>query len=614
MARSLRPIDVYPITVRTLEVLRVTDVSPGMRRVTVGGPELAAHTAANGYPVAAFRSEGFDDEGKLILKHPDAQDIITPTQADGVLNWPRGHEHLLFRTYTIRRWDPIAGEIDLDFVKHGVGPATTWAYRVQPGETIRWAGPKSSAHHPQDVDWTLVAGDETALPAIGRWLEEWPAGARGQVFIEVAEDTHRQDLPVPEGVELTWLSRDGAEAGTTTLLYDAITTTAWWEGKVFAWVAGEALSLTPIRRWLRNDKGLAKEQVEVTGYWRRQEVVVSQMDAALPDLEASQPDGEVFHELTELMPGFALRVAATIGLGRAFAQRTATLDDLARTTGADPVGLSKLLRYLVAIDVVEALDAQHYQLTGIGRELEDDDTAEELNLDGYWGQEELGALLSLLEAVRTGNGQPERFFGTPFRTHVQDHHDLLVEHLELDAEFAQYAAGALVAAPEFAELGRVTVAGRGPVVFADALLQAAPDTRVSVLAAPSEIAVLQTIHQDATDIEYVPGSLLSPLPTVPDAVLLTKTLEALPDADVAHALATCAQAISRGGKLLVFTKVLDTQLSHEHDYEHDLVDFALYRGGARTHEEYCSLFAQAGLNKPARRTIGWGNTLYSVTV
>ena len=209
MARSLRPLDVYPITVRTLDVLRVADVTPGMRRVTLGGAELAAHTAANGYPVAAFRSDGFDDEGKLILQHPDAEVPVAPTQADGVLNWPRDNPHLLFRTYTIRRWDPAAGEVDLDFVKHGVGPATSWAYSVQPGERVTWAGPKSSAPHPVGADWTLVAGDETALPAIGRWLEEWPEGARGQVFIEVAEASHRQlDLPVPDGVEITWLTRD----------------------------------------------------------------------------------------------------------------------------------------------------------------------------------------------------------------------------------------------------------------------------------------------------------------------------------------------------------------------------------------------------------------------
>mgnify|MGYP000225722658 CR=1 FL=1 len=113
MSSSLRPIDVFPITTRVLDVLRVSDVTPGMRRVTLGGPGLAAHTADTGYPVQAFRSDGFDDEFKIILKHPDADVVVAPTQADGVLNWPMDNPLLVARTYTVRRWDPAAGEIDV---------------------------------------------------------------------------------------------------------------------------------------------------------------------------------------------------------------------------------------------------------------------------------------------------------------------------------------------------------------------------------------------------------------------------------------------------------------------------------------------------------------------
>lgn len=99
-------------------MLRVTDVSPGMRRVTLGGPALRAHVAENGYPVAAFRSDGFDDEFKLFMRHPDVVEAVGPTQADGVLNWPRD-PHLLTRTYTVRRWDAERGEVDVEVVRHG---------------------------------------------------------------------------------------------------------------------------------------------------------------------------------------------------------------------------------------------------------------------------------------------------------------------------------------------------------------------------------------------------------------------------------------------------------------------------------------------------------------
>lgn len=613
MVHSLRPLDVYPITTRTLEVLRVTDVTPGMRRVTLGGPELAAHTAANGFPVAAFRSDAFDDEGKLILKHPDVEVAVAPTQADGVLNWPR-NEHLLFRTYTIRRWDPEKQEVDLDFVKHGVGPATSWAYGVQPGEKIQWAGPKSSAPHPVGVDWTLVAGDETALPAIGRWLEEWPEGARGQVFIEVAEASHRQlDLPVPDGVELTWLVRDGAEAGTTTLMFDAIRTAEWWDGKVFAWVAGETLTLTPIRRWLRNEKALGKEQVEVTGYWRRQAVVLSD-DSGVQDLDATEDEEEVFHELAEIMPAFALRVAASIGLADAFDGGERTLAELATATGANELGLKKLIRYLTALKIAEEPAAGRYRLTNLGRALEEDYVAEALHLDHAEAQAELGAALSLLSAVRTGRGDHERWFGASFAERLDGAPELLAERIADEAETANYIAAGLASSDAFQGLTRVALSGPGAVSFATAITAAHPSLVAVVVALPSEIAALRALHGTPERVEYVEGSILAPLPDPVDAVCFTNLLPTLADTDAAHTLRQAALSVRPGGQVCVIADLLDPELADEHDYEHDLIDFALHGGGARTHAEHVTLFEAAGFEAPARSTIGWGVTLYSLRV
>ena len=429
MAINLRPTEIFPITTRFLQVIRTADVSPGMRRVTMGGEQLKAHTAENGYPVAEFRSDGFDDEFKVLIKHPDVDVAVGPAQLDGVLDWPRGDEHLLLRTYTVRRWDPEAGEIDVDFVNHGVGPATSWARNVQPGETIQIAGPKSSSAHPKDVDWVLVGADETALPAVARWLEEWPEGARGQFFIEVEEESHRQDLNVPQGVELTWLIRHGAEAGTTTLLFDALKAAEWWEGKVFAWVAGEAGTLTPIRRWLRREKDLDKEQIEVTGYWKKQKVVASADNPELPDLAAMENSREAFHELTEIMPGIALRVAATLGLGQVFGNSERSLAELVGSTGAVETGLFKLLRYLTALEVVERTQ-KGWRLTEIGRELDNDDTAEELNLDGALAKKELAVVQGFLGAIRDGE-----------HANYQESDLLLQQRLEFENEYAAYVAG-----------------------------------------------------------------------------------------------------------------------------------------------------------------------------
>lgn len=509
MAFSLRPLTIFPITTRTLEVLRVEDVTPGMRRVTLGGPGLKAHVAENGFPVDAFRSDGFDDEFKIFFQHPDAAELVAPTPADGVLNWPRGDSHLLFRTYTARRWDPTTGELDIDFVRHGIGPATTWASQVQPGESVRIAGPKSSAPHPEGADWVLIAGDETALPAIGRWLENWPEGARAQVFIEIGEEDHRQQLVVPEGVELTWLSRDGAAPGTTSLLHDAIIGAEWWSGTAYAWVSGETLSLITIRRWLRNEKGLPKSQVEVAGYWRKQEVVLTAGEpggSSVQDLEASGDDEEKFHELSEMLPAFALRVAATVGLAEAFEGGQRSVSSLAAVTNTDPQALGKLLRYLAALDVVEQVAATaagsssvdaaeplaelgdeganspeaattatgsegtEYRLTDLGRELEDDYVSDGLDLDGFAAAQELAAALSLLAAVRTGVGDSARWLGEPWEALAQQPGRVLDERIEHEAEDAFYATASLADHPLFARLSRIAVIGQGQGVIAASLV------------------------------------------------------------------------------------------------------------------------------------------------
>jgi NADPH-dependent ferric siderophore reductase len=612
MSSSLRPLTVFPITTRTLEVLRVADVTSGMRRVTLGGPELAAHTATNGYPVAAFRSDGFDDEFKILLHHPDAPEPVGPTQADGVLNWPRGDEHLLLRTYTVRRWDPQAGEIDVDFVKHGVGPATSWACRVQPGERMQIAGPKMSAPHPNGADWVLIAGDETALPAIGRWLEEWPAGARAQVFIEIAEPQHRQQLPEHDGVEVTWLSRDGAEPGTTTLLFDAIRSAEWWPGTVFAWVAGETLTLTPIRRWLRNEQQLSKSQVDVTGYWRRREVVLTDDDATVQDLEASQDEGARFHELSELLPGFAVRIAATLGLAAAFDGGEQNLDSLASRTGCDRHGLAKLLRYLAALDVVEP-SGGGFRLTSLGRELEDDDVMESLHLERAHAARELAAALSLLAAVRDGAGDHVRWFGQEWLDRSLAPGVLLDERIEHEAEDAVYVAGALAEASAFSDRADVAIIGEGAASLAASLASAHSAQRITILAAPSEIEAMQRLHGDHDRVRYEPAGPLSGPEQPVDAVLLSGALARLADADAVHLLRRAALGLAQGGSVLVFSEVLDPALADEHDYEHDLIGFALTGGGARDDEEHRRLFEAASLSIIARSTIGWGYTLYELT-
>lgn len=383
----------------------------------------------------------------------------------------------------------------------------------------------------------------------------------------------------------------------------------WPEGRVFAWVAGEALTLVPIRRWLRQEKGLDKEQVEVTGYWRRQAVVVSAEDASMPDFDATGNDAQRLHELSEIAPGFALRVAATIGLALAFDRRDRTVAELADATGADPEALGKLLRYLEAIGVTERLADGRYRLTDLGRQLEDDRVSEALDAEGPVAHRELGGLLSLLSAVRTGVGDYPRWFGEAFPRREEAEPARLAGRLEQETERAVYMAGAVASALTLPAGASVTVTGRGPGSFAEAIVQRHPGTRVELLGSASELRVLQGLHSDR--VGYAPGSIRESLAGRADAVLLADALRSLPDAEAVDALRGAAASIGEGGQVLLFTQPLNPELADDHAYEDDLIEFALHGGGLRTHEEHLALFAAAGLAEPARTTVGWGYTLYT---
>ncbi|WP_448857989.1 siderophore-interacting protein [Corynebacterium propinquum] len=427
MSRTRTP---YPASTRFLQVLRVQDVTDGMRRVTLGGPQLAAHVADNGCAVPEFRSDNFDDSIKLILPQAPGEKPVGPTQREGKLAWPAKSSSSPRRTYTVRRFDSQHGELDVDFVLHGTGPATSWAAHTQPGDTVQIAGPKSTSSQPQGVDWILAAGDATALPALSRWLEDWPAGQRGKFFIVVDEHSHRQQLPCPDGVEITWLFHSDGDT-----LYDAISATEWWDGEVFAWVAGESASLKPIRRWLHDTKGLRKHQMHFSGYWKsrmkHRSTAPRRATETLPnpsthttatkpfestqakpqpyaDSEHSEDSAShlnahaEFAALSDLTAAFAIRTAVTVGLGTALATPPREVHELAAATNTQPAGLEKLLLYLETLDMVSPVASTQWQLTDSGRILADDTTIEQLSADNQRNHAVLAALVHLRAALVDG--------------------------------------------------------------------------------------------------------------------------------------------------------------------------------------------------------------------
>lgn len=245
----------YPIELRELEVLRTQQVGAGLLRVTFGGPELAG-----------FHSYVPDEHVRVVF--PDTDGTLRLPVKDGLsLEWPAPRP--ISREYTVRRYDADAGELDIEFALHPGGLASDWALAAEPGDRIHIAGPPGGVVVPESYDNYLFAGDITALPAMARWLERLPRETKGWVFVEVTDASEEIEIDAPAGFEIQWLHRGEAAPGTGDLLEKAIRTVTVPEGQnVYAWVAGEAGQLRPIRKWVRSELGVGSKDCLIAGYWK----------------------------------------------------------------------------------------------------------------------------------------------------------------------------------------------------------------------------------------------------------------------------------------------------------------------------------------------------------
>lgn len=612
MPKTSRSITVFPISLREATVVRTTDVTPGMRRVTLSGDQLDAFTTTEGFPRPAFASPGFDDDIRLFFPYPGQIDPVLPIPQEVGVVIPKDPRPLS-RVYSVRRWDPETRELDVDFVKHGVGVATTWAYRAVPGDRIHFAGPNTSRAFPDSTDWFLVAGDDTALPAIGRLLEELPEDARAQVFIEIANDGHRQELRELPGVSVTWLVRDDAETGTAGLLCDAVRAADWWEGSAFAWVAGEQAVVRDIRRHLVEDRGMPKETVEFTGYWRRAQVVSLAEDDAVPDLAKGTTTFERFHDLVELIPPIAIRVAIELGIGDLVSRGVTTVTDLAVRTHSDERALGKLLRYLHAIGVLRETAPGTYALTEIGEFLANERTINALHPDGAAGRQAAG-IFGLAESVRTGAAAYPTVTGQDFAAlrAEQWYED---KYLEQIAQFGAFLADPLAKSPALTGVEHLVIHSAGASVQAREITAVHPGIRITIAALPAQANWLRrdlpaTIAEEErrSRITVVEQSIFEPTPAA-DAVLIVKALASLPDADAAHALRRAAQNLAPAGRVLVIEDTFDTEDLDEHDAEADLLALTRDGSGLRTDDELDAVIKSADLRMNATQIIGWGTTL-----
>ena len=255
--------------VHTLKVVRREELTSHMFRVVLGGSGFDTFTP----------SKFTDSYVKLVFVGDDVDmaSLPQPLTLDSFADLPPAEQPVV-RTLTVRRADPAAREIAIDVVVHGEhGAAGLWAATAEPGQPVYLMGPSGAYAPDPAADWHLLAGDETALPAISVALEALPANAIGQAFIEIAGPEDEIPLTAPQGVRIDWIYRGGRadligedRAGDFAPLIEAVKSAPWLPGQVHAFVHGEAQAVMHnLRPYIRKDREVDAKWASISGYWRR---------------------------------------------------------------------------------------------------------------------------------------------------------------------------------------------------------------------------------------------------------------------------------------------------------------------------------------------------------
>lgn len=244
------------------EVLRTERLSPSFVRVVVGGPGLDA-----------FEPSPHADAYVKLVFLPPAADGHRPRRDDGRLDLDAVRAALdpadapRLRSYTVRAFDPATRELTLDFVVHGdEGVAGPWAAAAEPGDEVLVIGPGGAWSPDPSAASHLLVGDASALPAIAVALERLPEDAAGHVVVEVHDPQDELHLAAPDGVQVRWVHSGLGVPGVA--LVEAVLALPPLPGPVSAFLHGEAGAVRELRRHLRTDRGVTRDQLSVSGYWR----------------------------------------------------------------------------------------------------------------------------------------------------------------------------------------------------------------------------------------------------------------------------------------------------------------------------------------------------------
>lgn len=248
-----------------LQVKERAQITPRYVRITLTGPAVSS---------LYFQSPD-DDVRVLIPLDLDAVpgEIRVQFQPEYTVEYPDDAPPYEIKAYTIRRYDLVNQEIDIDIAIHNQGHGVVWAQNAMPGQTVLVAGAWGSFIYEGEMDHIVLIGDETALPAIGHWIEHLKAPTSATVIAEVLNEQEHLEFRSADGVDVHvhWVHRGGAQPGNNDLLENAVREHIPLISNCLYWGAGESTTLRGIRRFLVNELGVHRKAIQLGGYWKRED-------------------------------------------------------------------------------------------------------------------------------------------------------------------------------------------------------------------------------------------------------------------------------------------------------------------------------------------------------
>lgn len=231
---------------KRVNVVSTQLVTPNMQRVVFSGEALGEFPAncEGGYIKFLFTPQGGTDIESL---GDDTRPVM--------------------RTYSIRRFDPLAQQIEVDFVRHptldqSCGFASRWADIAKAGDSIHIVGPGLMQDMNCEADWFFMAADMTALPALSAMVQKLPHHAQGYAVIKVASEADIQPLNAPTNMKVIWLYQDDD-------LTETVRELPWLDGTASVWCACEFDAMRALRQYFRNERQVERENIYISSYWKQ---------------------------------------------------------------------------------------------------------------------------------------------------------------------------------------------------------------------------------------------------------------------------------------------------------------------------------------------------------